>query len=157
MSALGCVAAEPVMYTNPIEPDWEDPWVVQHDGMYYYTFSSGPNHTGEYSRRNAVWVTGSPSLIGVCTAEPALAWAPEPGTMYSEELWAPELHWYNGAWYLYIAADDGNNDNHRTHVLRRTDAGPLGRTPVVSVFCRATSRDWDSTPRGFASLIPERG
>lgn len=126
VSLLGCAAAEPVMYTNPVASDGEDPWVTHHDGMYYYTFGTGPNHTGEHSRRNAVWVAGSPSLIDVCSAEPALAWAPEAGTMYSEELWAPELHYYDGAWYLYIAADDGNNDNHRTHVLRRTDADPRG-------------------------------
>lgn len=114
-------------FSNPVAPDGEDPWVTQRDGMYYYVFSTGPNHTGEYSRDDAVWVRGSSSLVDVFTAEPtAEAWAPPEGTEYSHELWAPELHWLEDAWYIYVAADDGNNVSHRTHVLRRTDADPRG-------------------------------
>lgn len=128
---LGCVlsesaAVEPVTYTNPVAPDGEDPWVMRHEGMYYYVFTSGPNHMGEHSQLNAVWVTGSQSLVEVCASEPTQAWAPEGGTSYSKELWAPELHYYEGAWYIYVAADDGNNDSHRTRVLRRSEDDPRG-------------------------------
>lgn len=114
-------------FTNPVAPDGEDPWVVKHEGMYYYVFASGPNHMGEFSRDNAVWVRGSPSLVEVCnTPLTAQAWRPPAGTMFSEELWAPELHFLDGAWYLYVAADDGRNENHRMQVLRRTDKDPRG-------------------------------
>lgn len=113
-------------YTNPVYPNGEDPWVTKRDGMYYYVFATGPNHTGERSQKNAVWVTGADALTEVFAAEQHAAWEPEAGTMYSEELWAPELHWFDGAWYIYVAADDGNNDNHKMHVLKREDDDPRG-------------------------------
>lgn len=34
------------------------------------------------------------------------------------EVWAPELHFIDGLWYIYYAASDGNNRNHRTYVLQ---------------------------------------
>ena len=42
-------------------------------------------------------------------------------TEYSSEYWAPELHKINGKWYIYVAADDGDNYNHRMYVLECTD------------------------------------
>jgi len=27
-------------------------------------------------------------------------------------VWAPELHWINGRWFIYYAADNGENENH---------------------------------------------
>lgn len=34
------------------------------------------------------------------------------------QVWAPELHFINGLWYIYYAASDGDNKNHRTYVLQ---------------------------------------
>ena len=51
-------------------------------------------------------------------------YAPPPNTRYSKELWAPELHYIQGEWYIYVAADDGNNANHRMYVLRGTSQDP---------------------------------
>lgn len=114
-------------FTNPVAPDGEDPWVIKHEGMYYYVFASGPNHMGEYSRDNAVWIRGSDSLLDVFTTPlTAQAWRPPSSKQFSEEIWAPELHYLDGAWYLYVAADDGRNENHRMQVLRRKDADPRG-------------------------------
>jgi len=44
--------------------------------------------------------------------------------MYSTEYWAPELHKINGKWYIYVAADDGDNNNHRMYVLECTGDDP---------------------------------
>jgi hypothetical protein len=75
-------------FTNPVAPDGEDPWVIKHEGMYYYVFASGPNHMGEYSRDNAVWIRGSDSLLDVFTTPlTAQAWRPPSGKQFSEEIW----------------------------------------------------------------------
>ncbi len=34
------------------------------------------------------------------------------------QVWAPELHFINGLWYIYYTASDGDNCNHRTYVLQ---------------------------------------
>lgn len=41
-----------------------------------------------------------------------------------QEIWAPELHEIDGQWYIYYAASDGENRNHRTMV-----AGP-SKSPI---------------------------
>jgi GH43 family beta-xylosidase len=51
-------------------------------------------------------------------------WTPPRNTSYSKELWAPELHFVQGTWYIYVAADDGQNKNHRMIVLEGTSDSP---------------------------------
>lgn len=103
-------------YTNPIAQHGADPWVIFRNGVYYYCFS----------RDGAVWISSSRSLLDVFAATPVEAWRPEKGHAWSEELWAPELHWLEGAWWIYVAADDGDNHHHRMQALCRRDASPVG-------------------------------
>ena len=44
----------------------------------------------------------------------------------SKEVWAPELHSINGRWYIYFAASDGENKNHRAWVLESRGSNPFG-------------------------------
>lgn len=118
--------AKPATFTNPVAPSGQDPWVIRVDGLYHYVFSRGVKRPGEKTRRGAIHVASSESLLGVFAAEPTVVWSPPPGKPYSKELWAPELHHYGDTWYIYVAADDGSNHHHRTHVLRRTAADPRG-------------------------------
>jgi GH43 family beta-xylosidase len=41
-------------------------------------------------------------------------------------LWAPELHVFGGRGYIYVAADDGRNENHRMFVLESDGSDLLG-------------------------------
>jgi GH43 family beta-xylosidase len=42
-------------------------------------------------------------------------------------LWAPEIFYLRGNWYMYYALDDGDNANHRMYVSRALDANnPMG-------------------------------
>ncbi|MBS1814164.1 MAG: glycoside hydrolase family 43 protein [Acidobacteria bacterium] len=43
---------------------------------------------------------------------------------YSKQLWAPELHRIHGRWYIYVAADDGDNHHHRIYVLENRENDP---------------------------------
>ena len=103
-------------FTNPIAPGGADPWVIEREGVYHYCYSAG----------GAIWVASSPSLLGVFEAEGVEVWRPEPGKAWSSGLWAPELHWIDGAWWIYVAADDGDNANHRMQALKRGEADPKG-------------------------------
>jgi GH43 family beta-xylosidase len=60
--------------------------------------------------------------------------------MYSSEIWAPELHQINGKWYIYVAADDGNNANHRMYVLERDNPDPFGAYVFKGKIAAATDR-----------------
>lgn len=52
--------------------------------------------------------------------------APAQGPL-SSQIWAPELFKYEEHWYIYFAASDGENRNHRAYVLASESADPLGR------------------------------
>ena len=100
-------------FTNPIADRGNDPWVTLRDGKYYYCYSAG-----------GVQVAAFDNLPEIGQAEGSVVWQPPEGTAYSRELWAPELHYLDGAWYIYVAADDGDNKNHRMYVLKGSSQDP---------------------------------
>ncbi|QPH40746.1 glycoside hydrolase family 43 protein [Pedobacter endophyticus] len=102
-------------FTNPLLPSGADPWSIYKDGYYYYTNSSG--------NRLVIWKTKS--LANLRTAEKKTVFVPEKGQPYSKELWAPEIHFLNNKWYMYFAADDGDNNNHRMYVIENANPDPL--------------------------------
>ena len=102
-------------FTNPLLPSGADPWVIQNDTTYYYM-----NTLGDHL---AIWPTGKMSALG--GAQPVTIWLPPASGLYSKDIWAPELHLFDGKWYMYFAADDGNNANHRIYVLENDAADPL--------------------------------
>jgi GH43 family beta-xylosidase len=107
------------MINNPILPPHSaDPWMIFHGGSYYYC-QSAKGDTGIRIRKSA-------TIAGIAHDEGKVVWkAPRRG-MNSREIWAPELHFINGKWFIYYAADDGDNVNHRMWVLESTTADPLG-------------------------------
>lgn len=102
-------------FENPVARSGADPWVIQHADSYYYCQS----HRG-----TGIWVSKADRLVDIGRAKPVQVWTPPAGTAWSKELWAPEMHYLRGQWYIYVAADDGNNENHRMYVLEGTSPDP---------------------------------
>lgn len=93
-------------FTNPIVEFGPDPWVIQHGGYYYYCRSVG-----------VIEVFKSKKLQDIGRGERKVVFVPPVNTSYSKEIWAPELHYLQGKWYIYFAADDGRQEYHRMYVL----------------------------------------
>lgn len=110
--------ADNTTFTNPILSSGPDPWVVQKDSIYYYTNTFG--------NRIALYTTTKMSELN--KAPLTTIWSPPTNTAYSKNLWAPEMHYLQGKWYVYFAADDGQNKNHRLYVLENTSPDPLSGT-----------------------------
>lgn len=102
-------------FTNPLLPSGADPYSIHKNGYYYYT------HTVQ----NKLMLWKTKNLADLATAENKTIWTPPPNTMYSKEIWAPELHFIKGKWYMYFAADDGKNDNHRMYVIENASKDPM--------------------------------
>lgn len=96
-----------ILFTNPLFESGADPWIIRVDAAYYYC----------YSRGGALHIKSAKSILDLRTVEGTKIWQPPANTMYSKELWAPELHKIEDRWYVYFAADDGENANHRMHIL----------------------------------------
>ncbi len=99
---------------NPVYNAGDDPWVVAHGNDYYYCFASA----------NGVAVNKISSIHKVTKRGAAVVYTAPAGTPYSYEYWAPELHYINGEWYIYVAADNGDNSTHRMYVLKGTSQDP---------------------------------
>ncbi|WP_219836992.1 family 43 glycosylhydrolase [Paenibacillus sp. R14(2021)] len=98
------------------EIDTPDPSVIYKDGYYYMTFT----HNG------ADIMVMKSRTMDFKQAERKVVWYPDIGTRYSAELWAPEMQFLQGKWYIYFAADDGLNENHRMFVLEADTDDPMG-------------------------------
>ena len=119
-------------FTNPLLPSGADPWSIYKDGYYYYTNTLGD--------RISIWKTKDLSKLK--TAERRTVWMPPSGTMYSKQIWAPEIHFINGRWYIYFAADDGKNENHRMYVLESSSTDPLNGEWVLKGKISDPSDKW---------------
>ncbi|AQT69121.1 Extracellular exo-alpha-(1-_5)-L-arabinofuranosidase precursor [Anaerohalosphaera lusitana] len=102
-------------FTNPLLKSGPDPWTVYHNGQYYYI----------KSERNRLVLLKTPDITNLARAERKVIWRAPAGTSHSKNLWAPEIHFIRGAWYVYYAADDGNNHNHRLYVLQNKSKDPF--------------------------------
>jgi GH43 family beta-xylosidase len=109
----GCFGGKKVYANSKLAASGNDPWVILHDGTYYYCYSEG----------NSVKISSSDSLSSVCRMPGKNVWTATRSTGYFKDVWAPELHFIDGCWYVYVAADDGNNGNHRMLCLQCTTAG----------------------------------
>ena len=109
------VATNVRTFTNPILKSGADPWIIQKDGYYYYCGSFG---TG-------VYLIKSKSINEMRSSPRKNIWTAPGGTSYSKEVWAPELHFIKGKWYIYFAADSGSNRSHRMHVIENPSPDPM--------------------------------
>jgi GH43 family beta-xylosidase len=111
----GVAAQQQKVFTNPLLSSGADPWCIYKNGYYYYTNTTGHNIT--------VWKTKS--IAGLKTADKKVVFTPPAAGPYSKELWAPEIHFLQGKWYIYFAADSGKNRSHRLWVLENSSPDPL--------------------------------
>lgn len=102
-------------FTNPLLRTGADPWNIYIDGFYYYTQTMGDSIV--------IWKTKN--LSELKTAEVKTIWIPPKGTAYSKQIWAPEIHYIDKKWYVYFAADNGRNINHRLYVIENAGKDPM--------------------------------
>ncbi|WP_115717536.1 glycoside hydrolase family 43 protein [Gallaecimonas mangrovi] len=94
-----------------------DPWVIEKGGEYYFT-ATVPSF-------NKVILRKATSLEGLAKAPEITAWQRPKTGAFAGFVWAPELHFIKGAWYIYVAV--GREDSPfqvRTTVLKNTHSDP---------------------------------
>lgn len=124
------------MFFNPVLLSGPDPWVTSRDGFYYFMCTTATNLT--------IWKTRD--ITDLAHAEKRVVWTPPPHRPYSQELWAPELHWLGNAWYIYFAADDGKNEDHRIWVVKNDSPDPLAGKWTLKGKVADASDKWAIDP-----------
>ncbi|OUW87375.1 MAG: hypothetical protein CBD74_01775 [Saprospirales bacterium TMED214] len=119
------------LFVNPIG-EGADPWVIRdpNSPRYLWCLSEG-------NRAIAVHTSNQLESMG----QKHIIWeAPSTGP-YSKEVWAPELHFIDGRWYIYFAASDGDNANHLSYVLESKTNDPLGQYSLHGPLATGEGQD----------------
>jgi GH43 family beta-xylosidase/lysophospholipase L1-like esterase len=108
----------PDSFANPLLPSGPDPWVAMKDGVYYYTSTS----------RDGIVLRRTRDITDLAHAESRKVWTPPETGPNAHLIWAPELHFLRGKWYLYYTATASGfgDDSHRgIFVLEHDASDPL--------------------------------
>lgn len=124
-----------ILYNKPWIMQRADPYVYRHtDGSYYFT-ASVPAYDGIVLRR-------SDTLAGLADAEEVEVWHKHESGIMSCHIWAPELHYVDGAWYIYYAGGDKDDVwAIRPYVLECKDEDPMTGTWVEKGKMRRAPED----------------
>ncbi|HEX8550012.1 MAG TPA: glycoside hydrolase family 43 protein [Abditibacteriaceae bacterium] len=95
-----------------------DPWCYKHtDGFYYFT--------GSVPAYDRIELLQAETLQGLSFAEPQVVWRRHKSGPMSYHIWAPEIHFIDGKWYIYFAAGRAEAIwDIRMYVLENSSADP---------------------------------
>lgn len=106
-------------YPDPLIPQRADPYVLKHTDGYYYFTGSVPEYDRLVLRR-------AETIAGLFNAEEKVIWTKHDEGEMGSHIWAPELHYIDGKWYLYFAAGSAEDKwAIRPYVLECADDDPL--------------------------------
>ena len=111
--------ASKLKLNEPWIPQRADPYIYRHtDGTYYFT-ASIPAYDAIVLRR-------SDTLAGLADAPEVTVWRKHERGIMSVHIWAPELHYLDGKWYLYYSGGDIDDIwEIRPYVLECAGQDPL--------------------------------
>lgn len=106
-------------YNEPWILQRADPYIYRHTDGYYYFTASIP----EYDR---IALRRAKTLAELPKAEEVTVWTKHETGIMSQHIWAPELHYLDGTWYIYFAGSKVDDIwALRPYVLECTGQDPL--------------------------------
>jgi GH43 family beta-xylosidase len=119
MELVALAAAAALAFHNPLLLQRADPQVALHSDGYYYFTATVP----EYDR---IELRRVKDLNDLAKAEPKVIWRRHASGVMSRNIWAPEMHFIDGKWYLYFTAGRADAPfDIRLYVLENPSANPL--------------------------------
>ena len=123
---------EDLYFTNPIIPDSQSTAVEYHEGTYYYLRNA--------SGHVMISALKDPSDFSRDMEKSACNMKGEYGL---EHLWHPQLKRFDGKWYIYVTADNGDTDNHKMYVLENSADDPMeGQFTLKAKFKTDSEDNW---------------
>ncbi len=112
--------ADPLNIDNPIVPQRADPWIHRDAETGCYVFIGSAPEFDRIELRKAC------RLNDLKIAEPKVIWRKKESGPMSRNIWAPELHRIDGAWYVYFAAGEAERAfSIRMYTLSNPDEDPF--------------------------------
>lgn len=106
-------------YNQPFIEQRADPFIYRHtDGKCYFTAS-----VPEYDR---IVLREADTVAGLREAKEKTLWVKHESGPQSLHIWAPEIHFIDGGWYIYYAAGDKDDEwEIRPYVLKCNGKDPM--------------------------------
>lgn len=114
-------------YSNPFIMERADPYVTKGlDGYYYFTASYPMKSDNDPEGYDRVILRRSLSLVGLAEEKEIVIWRVSNTTQTHRFIWAPELHFIKGTWYVFYAGseDSENRWAFDCHVLMCDSTDP---------------------------------
>jgi GH43 family beta-xylosidase len=109
----------PVQLTNALVQQRADAQIYRHTDGYYYFTATVPAYDRIVLRR-------AQTIAGLATAPETTIWTKHATGPMGAHIWAPEIHFIDGRWYVYFAAGDAEDVwRIRMYVLESSSANPL--------------------------------
>lgn len=108
---------------TPLIQQRADPHIFKHSDGYYYFTASVPAYDGVELRR-------ARTIGELPQAQTRMVWRKPDSGPYSDLIWAPEIHFNMGAWYVYFAAAPSREIKddlfqHRMYAIKCEDDNPV--------------------------------
>lgn len=111
-------------YNQPLIEQRADPYIYKHTDGYYYFTGSVPQYDRIILRR-------SDTIASLADADEITIWNKHEMGEMSAHIWAPEIHYIFGKWYIYFAAGEiGDVWKIRPYVLECEGQDPIKDTWV---------------------------
>ena len=111
-------------YINPLIVQRADPFIYKHTDGYYYFTASVPAY-------NLIEIRRAKTLAGLAHAAPRTIWRKHESGPMSQLIWAPEIHFIDGKWFIYFAAaettafDKNGMFQHRMFCIECDNPDPM--------------------------------
>ena len=111
-------APAPLPWPNPLVAQRADPQIIRH-GDWYYLMATVPAYDLLELRR-------AKSIAGLATAEAKVVWRKHDSGPMSRHIWAPELAFLDGRWYIHFSAGEAKEPwKIRMWTLENASADPM--------------------------------
>ena len=110
-------------YNKPFIEQRADPYVVRSDDGRYYFTASVPSY-------DRIILRCSDTLSGLKDADEKVIWTKHKSGEMSEHIWAPELHFLFGKWYIYFASSMAEDKWRLRPYILECQGAEIGRAHV---------------------------
>lgn len=138
-------------YPNPFIEERADPFVTKGQDGYYYFTASYPAYKKAKNGYDRIVLRRSRTVSGLRTAQEHTIWKAHKNGNMAVHIWAPEIHFIGGKYYIFFAAGDKDDVWHiRPYMLVCEGNDPI--SDKWTELGRVKPSDGDSVSFGDFSL-----
>lgn len=116
-------------YANPFIYERADPYITKGNDGYYYFTASYPAFSDAEHGYDRIILRRSRTVKGLADAEEKTVWKAHDEGIMARHIWAPEIHFIGGKWYIFFAAGNSDDVWHiRPYVLECDGNDPYNDT-----------------------------